>query len=99
MLYSNVAYILVFLTVELCFVFDAASYFALADGKAALSKRLMTTAGVFGFLAGLTGFYTVAHYLCEESLPFPVPMGDTSRFFRKKQQQHAVKNSGGDYEV
>ncbi|KAJ4321006.1 hypothetical protein N0V84_005587 [Fusarium piperis] len=34
--------------------------------------------GVFGFIASLLGFYCIAYYLCQEVLPFSVPMGDTS---------------------
>ncbi|CAM1511844.1 Fc.00g093570.m01.CDS01 [Cosmosporella sp. VM-42] len=77
----NIVYILIFTTVELCFTLDAASHFALADGKLAASVALMKAGGVFGFIAGLLGYYCVAHYLCEDALPFPIPMGDTSRLF------------------
>lgn len=40
--------------------------------------------GVGAFIAGVAGFYTVAHYMCQDVLPFPVPMGDTSRFFKRR---------------
>ncbi|KAL7621989.1 hypothetical protein AAE478_007490 [Parahypoxylon ruwenzoriense] len=79
----NIVYICIFLTVELCFALDASSYFALADGNLATSAALMKAAGVFGFLAGLLGFYTVAHYLCQDVVPFDIPMGDTSSILRR----------------
>ncbi|KAI1394415.1 GPR1/FUN34/yaaH family-domain-containing protein [Hypoxylon trugodes] len=79
----NIVYIGIFLTVELCFALDASSYFALADGNLAASAALMKAAGVFGFLAGLLGFYTVAHYMFEDAFAFHIPMGDTSSIFKK----------------
>ncbi|KAM0715787.1 hypothetical protein Q7P37_008301 [Cladosporium fusiforme] len=78
----NVVLIGVFTTIFLCFSLDAASYFALADGHTAASTALLKTAGAFGFISGLLGFYTVAHYLFDENLGVVLPMGDTSRFFK-----------------
>jgi len=79
----NVVYILLFLMLELCLIFDAASSFALADGLAETSANLITAAGAFGFVSSLCGYYCVLHYLCEDSLPFSVPMGDTSRAWKR----------------
>lgn len=79
----NIVYICIFLTIELCFTLEASSYFTLADGNANLSVALMKAAGVFGFLAGLLGFYATAHYLCQDVLPFDIPMGDTSRVVKR----------------
>ncbi|KAL7917240.1 GPR1/FUN34/yaaH family domain-containing protein [Trichoderma austrokoningii] len=79
----NIVYICIFIAIELCFTLEASSYFALADGDAKLSTALMTAAGVFGFLAGLLGFYATAHYLCEDVLPFHIPMGDTSTVIKR----------------
>ncbi|KAF5647129.1 GPR1 FUN34 yaaH [Fusarium sp. NRRL 52700] len=56
-------------------------------------KALMHAAGVFGFLAGLIGFYTVAYYLCQDVLPFPVPMGDTSAWFQARRERKALNSS------
>ncbi|KAL9477678.1 hypothetical protein ACSS6W_007519 [Trichoderma asperelloides] len=53
------------------------------DGNTRLSIALMKAAGVFGFLAGLLGFYTTAHYLCQDVLPFHIPMGDTSGLVKR----------------
>lgn len=76
-------YICIFITIELCFTLEASSYFILADGNVGLSAALMKAAGVFGFLAGLLGFYATAHYLCQDVLPFHIPMGDTSRVVKR----------------
>lgn len=75
------------MSIELCLIFDASSYFALADGNAATSTALIKAAGVFGFIAGLLGFYCVAHYLCQEVLPFSIPMGDTSAWFQARRER------------
>ncbi|CAI7662236.1 unnamed protein product [Penicillium palitans] len=79
----NIVYILLFLTLELCLIFDAASSFVLADGLIDKSANLMTVAGAFAFVSSLLGYYSVLHYLCEDSLPFSVPMGDTSRAWKR----------------
>ena len=73
--------ILTFLMIELCFIFDAASYFALADGKVATGAALLKTAGAFGFIAGLLGYYAVLCYLCQDAIPFTLPVGDTAKYF------------------
>ncbi|KAL6903868.1 GPR1/FUN34/yaaH family domain-containing protein [Trichoderma evansii] len=79
----NFVYICIFITIEVCFTLDASSYFVLADGNTSLFIALQKGAGVFGFLAGLLGFYTTAHYLCQDVLPFDIPMGDTSRVVKR----------------
>ena len=50
----------------------------------ATAAVLKKTAGVFAFIAGMFGYYTVGHLMCQEALFFDFPMGDTSRFFRRK---------------
>lgn len=88
---SNIVYICIFITIELCFTLEASSYFTLADENAKLSAALMKAAGVFGFLAGLLGFYATAHDLCQDVLPFNIPMGDTSRVVKRwKKAKNAV---------
>lgn len=80
---SNIAYILVFLFVDLGFLFVAASYFALADGKSNSATALKKAGGVLCFLAGLVGWYIVFHLFLKDSL-VELPLGDTSRYFAKK---------------
>ncbi|RMZ86540.1 hypothetical protein DV736_g6236, partial [Chaetothyriales sp. CBS 134916] len=82
----NLVYFGIFLTVELAFLFVSASYFAAADGHAAAATALKKAGGVFGFLSGLLGYYTLGHLMCQEALFFSFPMGDTSRFFSRKKK-------------
>ncbi|KAJ5102997.1 GPR1/FUN34/yaaH [Penicillium argentinense] len=79
----NAVYIMIFVSLELCLIFDAASQFTRADGKLSLSGSFSTVGGAFAFIASILGYYTVLHYLCQDSLPFTVHMGDTSRYFGK----------------
>jgi succinate-acetate transporter protein len=90
---SNLVYICIYTCIELCYIFDASSCFASADRNAAQSKALMHAAGVFGFIAGLLGFYTVADSLCQDVLPFPIPMGDTSAWFQARKKRKALNSS------
>ncbi|KAK7414914.1 hypothetical protein QQZ08_012475 [Neonectria magnoliae] len=78
----NVDLFAIFTTIELCLSLDAASNFARADGKE-VSKALIKAAGAFGFISGLLGYYSCAAFMCQDSLPFSFPVGDTSRFFQK----------------
>lgn len=57
----------------------------MANGYPEPYVRLQKAAGAFGFIAGLLGYYTTAHYLCEDALGFAVPMGDTERWFARRQ--------------
>jgi uncharacterized protein len=35
-------------------------------------------------MSGMLGYYTLGNLMCSEALFFSFPMGDTSRFFKKK---------------
>lgn len=82
----NLVYAAIFGFVELAFGLLAAGYFAAADGKADVSTALNKAGGVFAFLAGLCGWYTMGHLMCQTTFGWHFPMGDTSRFFVKKRQ-------------
>ena len=79
-------YIGIFFTVELAFGLVAASYFAMADGEVAASVALKKSGGVFGFISGMLGYYTLGHLMCQEALVFSFPMGDTSRLYNSKRK-------------
>lgn len=80
----NLVYIGIFFTVQMAFTLVAASYFATADGHLETAIALKKTGGVFAFLSGLLGYYTVANLMCQQSMAFSFPMGDTSHYFRPK---------------
>lgn len=82
--HSNLVYIGIFFTVEMAFTLVAASYFAAADGHLGTSTGLKKTGGVFAFLSGLLGYYTVGNLMCQQSMFFSFPMGDTSHYFQPK---------------
>ncbi|KAB8289780.1 hypothetical protein EYC80_010414 [Monilinia laxa] len=68
----------------LSFTLVSASYFCEADGNSSTAAVLKKTAGAFAFIAGMFGYYAVGHLMCQQALFFEFPMGDTSRFFRKR---------------
>ncbi|QSZ28932.1 hypothetical protein DSL72_003439 [Monilinia vaccinii-corymbosi] len=80
---SNLVYIGIYFFVELSFTLVSASSFCAADGNTATAAVLKKTAGAFAFIAGMLGYYTVGHLMCQQALFFDFPMGDTGRFFRK----------------
>ncbi|CAK3791591.1 acetate transporter [Lecanosticta acicola] len=80
----NLVYIGIFFTVQMAFTLVAAAYFLTADGLVSEAKAVNKAAGAFAFASGMLGYYTVANLMCQESIHFSFPMGDTSRFFRKK---------------
>lgn len=75
----NLVYFGTFAAIEICFCLDATSNFIRADGDLGLSMTIMKIGGVFGFIAGLLGFYIVAHDLIQDVLPFEIPMGQFSK--------------------
>lgn len=81
---SNLVYIGIFFTVQMAFTLVAASYFATADGHLGTAVALKKAGGVFAFLSGLLGYYTVANLMCQQAMSFSFPMGDTSHFFQNK---------------
>lgn len=81
---SNVVYVLIFTMLELCLLIDGSSFFIRANGNEAMFSQMQQVAGAFGFVAGLLGYYTCAHYMCEEALPFRLPMGQLRRRGRKQ---------------
>lgn len=80
----NLVYIGIFLTVQMAFTLVSAGYFLKADGKTSEATAVLTAAGAFAFASGMLGYYTVANLMCSETLFFSFPMGDTSRFFKRK---------------
>lgn len=80
----NLVYFGIFFTVQLAFTFVSAAYFLAADGLVEASKNVNIAAGAFAFASGMLGYYTLANLMCQEALGFSFPMGDTSRFFKKK---------------
>jgi succinate-acetate transporter protein len=83
----NLVYIGIFFTVQMAFTLVAAKYFLLADGLTVVANTVGIAAGAFAFASGMLGYYTLGNLMCQESLFFSFPMGDTSRFFRKKSDQ------------
>jgi hypothetical protein len=83
---SNLVYIGIFFTVDLAFTLIASSFFAAADGNSNAALALQKAGGAFAFIAGLLGYYLLGNLMLQEATFFSFPMGDTSRFFKKKSE-------------
>jgi hypothetical protein len=83
---SNLVYIGIFFTVDLAFTLIASSYFAAADGNSNAALALQKAGGAFAFIGGLLGYYLLGNLMLQEATFFSFPMGDTSRFFKKKSE-------------
>jgi len=83
---SNLVYIGIFFAVELAFMLIASSFFAAADGNSNAALALQKAGGAFAFIAGMLGYYIVGNLMLQEATFFSFPMGDTSRFFKKKSE-------------
>jgi hypothetical protein len=56
-----------------------------------MGEALTKTSGAFGFVSALAGFYMLCHDLCQDSLPFRLPLGETSRFFERRRRAEGEK--------
>ncbi|KAJ4148548.1 hypothetical protein LMH87_003013 [Akanthomyces muscarius] len=84
---TNLVSILIYLFVDLGFLFIAASYFAKADGHASAAKGLQIAGGASCFVAGLLGWYLTFHLLLKDDLVV-LPLGHTGKYFVKKRVHH-----------
>ncbi|KAJ6784809.1 hypothetical protein PWT90_10774 [Aphanocladium album] len=85
---TNLVSILIYLTVDLGFLFVAASYFATADGHTSAAKGLQIAGGASCFVAGLLGWYLALHLLLKDDLIY-LPLGHTGKYFPKTRARMA----------
>lgn len=65
---------------ELCYILNSAGKFAMSDGEFHRGQILTRTAGAFGAISALSGFYLLYEGLCEKVSPVPVPLGELRCF-------------------
>lgn len=73
--HRNVANVIVYGALEICYIFNSASKFTMADGNFLTGQILARTAGACGAISALSGFYLLYQGLCEQVSPIPVPLG------------------------
>ncbi|KAG6368900.1 hypothetical protein INS49_003118 [Diaporthe citri] len=78
--YGNVANIIVYGALELLYILSSAAKFAMADGDFPTGRILTRTAGAFGAISALSGFYLLYQGLCEQLSPVPAPLGELHCF-------------------
>jgi L-lactate utilization protein LutB len=71
----------------------------MADGLVETSANLMTAAGAFAFVSSLLGYYCVFHGLCQDAVPFSIPMGDTSRVWKRWCNKTTSQNSKSEKDM
>lgn len=77
----NLINIIIYGALELSYIFNCTANCMMADGRSALGTTFTTIAGAFGMLSALAGFYMLGHDLCQDALPFEIPLFPTSRLF------------------
>ncbi|KAF5855689.1 hypothetical protein ETB97_008603 [Aspergillus alliaceus] len=81
---TNVPNIIIYAGLEFSYIFNCTAHFLMADGNMAMGTKMTKVAGAFGFVSSLAGFYMLGYELCRDVSPTVIPLGDTSRFFRRK---------------
>ncbi|KXJ88143.1 GPR1/FUN34/yaaH family-domain-containing protein [Microdochium bolleyi] len=71
----NLVYVGIFVALEFCLVLDGVSHFLKANGQIDTFMHMQKAAGAFAFVASILGYYTAAHYFCEDAIGFALPMG------------------------
>lgn len=65
---------------EILYILNSAAKFAMADGDFPTGRILTRTAGAFGAISALSGFYLLYAGLCEQVSPVQVPLGELHCF-------------------
>ncbi|KAL3468111.1 GPR1/FUN34/yaaH family-domain-containing protein [Aspergillus heterothallicus] len=81
---TNIPNIIIYSALELSYIFNCAAHFTTADGNAHMGATLTKVSGAFGFVSALAGFYMLCHDLCQDALPFNLPLCETGSFFRRR---------------
>lgn len=68
---------------EFCYILNSAAKFTIADGDFPKGQILTKTAGAFGAISALSGFYLLYHGLCEQISPIPISLGEIHCFETK----------------
>ncbi|KAJ5904271.1 hypothetical protein N7504_006654 [Penicillium tannophilum] len=75
---TNIPNIIVYAALEL-----VTYSIVLADGRLELADAFTKLAGAFGFVSALAGFYLLTHGLCQDAIPFQMPLCETNGLFRR----------------
>jgi len=85
---TNIAFVIIFLTLVCGFGCLAGCYWQAANGNAALSFTLQRTAGAFVFVTCASGWWIfLAQMLAALDFPFQLPVGDLSSVVKGASQR------------
>lgn len=93
MQHRNVANVIVYGALEICYILNSTSKFAMADGDFPTGQILARTAGACGAISALSGFYLLYQGLCEQVSPVPVPLGEIHCFETKMITKEQIEAS------
>ncbi|KAK9357503.1 GPR1/FUN34/yaaH family-domain-containing protein [Lipomyces starkeyi] len=81
---TNIAFFLIFVTVEATFLCLTVAYFVMAEGKDTLGQNFVKAGGGCLLTCGLVGFY-IFIFLMLSAVEFPLqlPVGDLSHFMKR----------------
>ncbi|KAK9327750.1 GPR1/FUN34/yaaH family-domain-containing protein [Lipomyces starkeyi] len=81
---TNVAFFLIFVTVEAALLCLTIAYFVMAEGKNSLGQNFVKAGGGCLLTCGLVGFYIfTVLMLSAVDFPFQLPVGDLSHFLKR----------------
>ncbi|KAL4993146.1 GPR1/FUN34/yaaH family-domain-containing protein [Aspergillus recurvatus] len=80
---TNTINITIYGALELSYIFNCMGNFFMANTDVTTGTTLIKVAGAFGFTSSVAGFYMLCHDLCQHTLPFRIPLFETSHFFSR----------------
>ncbi|KAL2783997.1 GPR1/FUN34/yaaH family-domain-containing protein [Aspergillus keveii] len=80
---TNMINVIIYSALELSYIFNCMGNFFMANTDVTTGTTLVKVAGAFGFTSSLAGFYMLCHDLCQQTLPFNIPLFETSRLFSR----------------
>jgi len=77
---TNIAFVIVFLTITLAFFLLGAGYYAVGDADVGRATRLFKAGGALAFVCAISGWYITLSLILGSTGVFNVPLGDLSGF-------------------
>ena len=89
---TNLIFVAIFFGLLMTFVVLTGSYWHFALGNMAMAHKLQVTAGAFGFLAVMAGWWIFfAQMLASVDFPFEIPVGDISHLIKPLSEVKVAK--------
>jgi hypothetical protein len=99
---STVAFVILFVSLDLCYLFLACQSYAKSEGNFVMARRLQIAGGVFGILAAFAAYYNALAGLVDSSNSFftiPVihlPWSEEAMQSKKERSRESGSRHGGE---